>query len=813
MLKKCFRIMLIAVFASTQVVVGAVSATDVPLDCTDNRPGDLIKFENGTAVYLYTAQDTIRPFAGESAFLTWYEDFSKVNVHLPDYCIDELRTGAPMLARPGTAPLKRPISNRVYANTSLGLVQIGSAEVAVALYGPNYETKIMDVPEYIWSNYTITGEVHNEKVPISDMFVTTADDPHVYLVEHGRLRQLADNHSVNPKWVNTVSKEVFNTLPVDGLKENGATLDPDEGAQVPEHEKVSYNVFHEKQILEESLEILPEQAVFDAMLREANKVNSMQYYGSVKLENLDYPIYETSDDAPKEGLGSAELTFDVKVDQTTCGEEKIEAHSSIDIDHLLFGGSISSEVELRAINTLDDNNQVVYFKVNELDVSPLDESEQAELEAITPILLDQWVRVDQNEIENDTFGIASLAMKLAPGPALAFATDEVTECKKKPILVDESLIENNFFVVTHEHRPVIVKGEKMRHFDFTIDPSRLEEYLYNTQDAYSESEYSGLGIEAIFEEFDNSVDVVRAQIWIGHDDSLPHKVVIEVQPYEEFSGDHLASITFEINFSRFNESFSITKPKDSKAFMDWIRELSNILYGGYGDEEPYTMEDEWVLPPDEDPDMLDDSFFPEDDDEWLDDEVYYHNPDGLEPTPIEVRPVSRARDHIRGNKDAKITIIEYSDMQCPFCRMYHPTMQRIIDEYDEVRWVYRHFPLTSIHPEARTLALASECASDEGKFWEFLDEVFEQQQTLTVDDAGLTELADAVGIKNTSKFLGCVSSEKYADRVLDDTNDAIGAGAAGTPYTIILNEDGEAMMPLHGSQSFESVEARIKDLL
>src|SRR5680860_739244 len=87
-------------------------------------------------------------------------------------------------------------------------------------------------------------------------------------------------------------------------------------------------------------------------------------------------------------------------------------------------------------------------------------------------------------------------------------------------------------------------------------------------------------------------------------------------------------------------------------------------------------------------------------------------------------PVSKD-DNIRGNINAPITIVEYSDFQCPYCSRFHETMNQIIADYPEdVRWVFKHFPLDSIHPLARKTAEASECAAEQGKFWEFSDEVY-----------------------------------------------------------------------------------------
>jgi protein-disulfide isomerase len=86
------------------------------------------------------------------------------------------------------------------------------------------------------------------------------------------------------------------------------------------------------------------------------------------------------------------------------------------------------------------------------------------------------------------------------------------------------------------------------------------------------------------------------------------------------------------------------------------------------------------------------------------------------------------KDYIRGNTNAPITIVEFSDFQCPFCKRFHPSLQQVVDEYkDQVRWVYKHFPIDQIHPQARPAAEAAECAGEQGgskAFWEFSDALF-----------------------------------------------------------------------------------------
>lgn len=89
-----------------------------------------------------------------------------------------------------------------------------------------------------------------------------------------------------------------------------------------------------------------------------------------------------------------------------------------------------------------------------------------------------------------------------------------------------------------------------------------------------------------------------------------------------------------------------------------------------------------------------------------------------------VTPVG-SDEHRIGPRNAKVTLIEYSDFECPFCQRFHPTIKQIAAKYpDDVAVVYRHFPLESIHPNARGYAIASECAGQQGKFWEFADTLF-----------------------------------------------------------------------------------------
>lgn len=143
-------------------------------------------------------------------------------------------------------------------------------------------------------------------------------------------------------------------------------------------------------------------------------------------------------------------------------------------------------------------------------------------------------------------------------------------------------------------------------------------------------------------------------------------------------------------------------------------------------------------------------------------------------------------DHIRGNINAPVKIVEFSDYQCPFCARHHPTMQQVITEYgNQVAWIYKHFPLDSIHPNARPAAEASECVWEQkgnDGFWQFTDALFENQNSL---GASLySQLAQEIGV-DMNQFQDCVSSRKYQSKVEADYQTGVKAGVRGTPGNFV----------------------------
>ena len=183
----------------------------------------------------------------------------------------------------------------------------------------------------------------------------------------------------------------------------------------------------------------------------------------------------------------------------------------------------------------------------------------------------------------------------------------------------------------------------------------------------------------------------------------------------------------------------------------------------------------------------------------------------------DMRPVD-STDHILGNPDAPVKIVEYSDLECPYCKTYHPTLKQIISEYGKdgkVAWVYRHLPLDRIHSKARKEAEASECAAELGgnnAFWAYIDKVFAVTTSNNrLDLAQLPIIAGQIGLDKT-KFETCLSSGRHADSVEADLQDAIRAGGDGTPYTVVVTSSGK-VYPFSGALPYEQVKGILDQAL
>ena len=183
-----------------------------------------------------------------------------------------------------------------------------------------------------------------------------------------------------------------------------------------------------------------------------------------------------------------------------------------------------------------------------------------------------------------------------------------------------------------------------------------------------------------------------------------------------------------------------------------------------------------------------------------------------EPT---IRPVD-ASDHILGNPNAPVMIVEYADLECPYCKDFHTTMHQVMEFYGQngqVAWVYRAFPLTQIHSKAPKEAEAAECAGELGgnaAFFAYIDRVYEVSPGSNgLDLNQLPVIAGEVGL-NVDAFNQCLASGKYAQKITASYAEAIAAGGQGTPYTLVLvNGTLVAGGNLSGAQPYDSMRAII----
>jgi len=182
-----------------------------------------------------------------------------------------------------------------------------------------------------------------------------------------------------------------------------------------------------------------------------------------------------------------------------------------------------------------------------------------------------------------------------------------------------------------------------------------------------------------------------------------------------------------------------------------------------------------------------------------------------------LRPID-VNDHILGSSDARVLVVEYSDTECPYCKVFHNTMNSIMQEYGkdgQVAWVYRHFPIAQLHAKAFKESQATECAAVLGgnsKFWEYINKVYEVTPSNDgLDPKELTNIATGVGLSSVA-FNTCLDSGEFDAKIKADMQNAQELDAGGTPYSLIVDTKNNEYYPIKGAYPYAQVK-QVIDLI
>lgn len=171
-------------------------------------------------------------------------------------------------------------------------------------------------------------------------------------------------------------------------------------------------------------------------------------------------------------------------------------------------------------------------------------------------------------------------------------------------------------------------------------------------------------------------------------------------------------------------------------------------------------------------------------------------------------------DYILGDPNADVVIIEYSDIECPYCKNFHNTTKRLMEDYGadgKLALIFRHFPLDQLHNNARKEAIAVECAGELGgseAFWAYLNAIFEATKSNDgLDLSQIPVIAKNVGLDGNA-FASCLEDKSVADKVQADFQSGVDAGVRGTPHSFMLTKDGEVEV-INGAQPYDMLKTLI----
>jgi len=189
--------------------------------------------------------------------------------------------------------------------------------------------------------------------------------------------------------------------------------------------------------------------------------------------------------------------------------------------------------------------------------------------------------------------------------------------------------------------------------------------------------------------------------------------------------------------------------------------------------------------------------------------------DNAPPASGNIKVEIEANDPVLGSEDAEVSIVEFSDFQCPFCeKAYSGALADFKSSSyftdGQVNFIYKQFPLTSIHPYAQKAAEASLCAGDQGKFWEYHDMLFANQQYL--DETSLKSYAQQLGL-DSATFNSCLDEDEKKSEVKRESRQAVDAKGKVTPYFVVINNKNKKTEAVSGAVPFSELERAINSLI
>lgn len=752
MKKLSFIALAFAMLAATAIHPTATHAAE----CPTLEPGDIFKGQSTTGVYMLNPQMKRAPFYNGDVYESWYSDFADVQV-IPDICVGEYQVGSSMTFRPGSR-LVKGVSPKVYAIfPGDKLVEIQDEEVARNLYGNNWDQKIRVLDDFYFDSYIRTTDVLDEKTPHDGMLIRNNNE--VFHMENGEPIRVKED------------AEFFEDLDV-------LDVNDDDFEELPkpysfEWNEKSYDEYRKRDSLDSSISVLlSEQRILNSSMVNANDLLSIRMEGSLRIQNENATY---GNDPISETLENGRATFDIAFDKHECDYARVEASATLESEKQgIFRKSVVADLTYFQNGSEDDAD--LYFKTKFFNLEDFADSEES---VIYDIIQDNWIHYNKvafeesaekwlEEIEDGVGSEASLSSTKEP-------------CTERN-LFSSILSEGNVLVATENLGSSTVNEKPAFHYAVTIDKTNLEHALAKTRKSLNSSSLSDIGAaDSIISILEDGNEIKNAEIWIDQRTQLPLKFTIEVDSYNTYSGVSEGTLEIELSFSDFNKSFDISAPEKSTPLFDIFKLILEEFFKA--------LENELEVPTEETTKL---KYTPE----WFD-----------------VAPVDFSRDNVIGPADAPITIIEYTDFECPFCQRFHSTMKEIREEYStDVKWVIRHFPLSSIHPDAESLAHVTQCAADQGKFWEVADLVFEDQRlNIKYTEDRLMVYSNKANL-SLHAFEECVEVQRHADHIQEDMTDGANAGANGTPYSIMIDPNNN-MLPIHGAQPYEAVESQLKLML